>query len=116
MESYLNYTIEDHEGIRIVNLNGNISNSSKNELSRLIGSLIAKGNVILNMKGVDVVTSSGINVLVNLSIESRQKSKRLLLLGAGENVRKMIDVLDLYEYFIMVDSVEEGQMKLKYYL
>ena len=29
---------------------------------------------------------------------------------------KLIDRLDLYEYFIFVESIEEGLMKLRYFI
>jgi anti-anti-sigma factor len=112
----LRYTIEDYDTVRVINLNGNISNATKNELARMVHGLAAKGNVIINLKGVEMVTSSGINTLMKLSVDCRQKGKRLLLLGVKDGVRRMIDVLDYYDYFIVVDSVEEGQRKLAHYL
>ncbi len=105
----------DHEGIKVVNLNGNISNASRDELEMVISDLIQKSNVILNMRDVQLITSSGLDSLVTLCIEARQKNKRILVMGLRDHLQKMIDVLDLYEYFIFVESIEEGQMKLRYY-
>ncbi|HQO02454.1 MAG TPA: STAS domain-containing protein [Spirochaetota bacterium] len=116
MATYLNYTIEDHEGVKVVNIGGNLSNSTYDELVRIVASLTQKSNVILNMKEVQVITTSGINALVQASMDARKKNKRVILLGVKGPFVKMIDTLDLYEFFIFVDSVEEGQMKLEYYL
>ena len=116
MATYLNYTIEDHEGVKVVNIGGNLSNSTYDELVRIVASLTQKCNVILNMKEVQVITTSGINALVQASMDARKKNKRVILLGVKGPFVKMIDTLDLYEFFIFVDSVEEGQMKIEYYL
>ncbi|HON77384.1 MAG TPA: STAS domain-containing protein [Spirochaetota bacterium] len=116
MAVYLNYSIEDHEGVKVVNIGGNLSNSTYDELVRVVSGLTQKSNVILNMKDVPVITSSGINSLVQASMDARKKNKRVILLGMKGPLIKMIDTLDLYEFFIFVDSIEEGQMKLEYYL
>ena len=115
MAALLNYTMEDREGVKILNLSGNISSKNRNEFIDAVNEITAKNNVIISLRDADIVTSSGVNALVEVSAEARKNLKRVLLLGAKESFIKLIDRLDLYEQFIFVESVEQGLMKLRYF-
>lgn len=111
----LNYSIEDKDGVKVISLDGNISVMNAESLERLVDMHTQKNHVIINMEDVRLITSSGYNSLMNMSIDAKSRNNRVLLMKAGDMFRKMIDVLKNYEHFIMIDSIEEGQMKLKYY-
>lgn len=115
MATYLNYTIEDREGVKLVNLSGNISTLTKDDFTDVVNKLTSKNNVIINLRDVDLITSSGMNALVEISTEARKNSKRVLVMGMKESMVRLIDSLDLYEFFIFVESIEEGLMKLRYF-
>lgn len=115
MATYLNYTVEDREGVKLVNLNGNISTLTKDDFIDVVNKLTPKNNVIINLRDVDLITSSGMNALVEISTEARKYSKRVLVMGMKESMVRLIDSLDLYEFFIFVESIEEGLMKLRYF-
>jgi anti-anti-sigma factor len=115
MANYLNYTIEDREGVKLVNLSGNISTLTKDDFTDVVNKLTVKNNVIINLRDVDLITSSGMNALVEISTEARKSSKRVLVMGMKESMVRLIDSLDLYEFFIFVESIEEGLMKLRYF-
>ena len=116
MASYLTYSIEDREGVKLVNLTGNISSITRDELVDTVNKITAKNNAIVNLRDVDLITSSGLNALVEISTEARKNARRVLILGLRESTVKLIDRLDLYEYFIFVESIEEGLMKLRYFI
>ncbi len=115
MAENLSYSIEEREGAKIINLRGGIHILSKEDLAELVNKTSQKSNVILNLREVELLTSSGINTLVEISNEARKNSRRVVILGLKEEFIKIIDGLDLYEYFIFVDSIEEGLMKLKFF-
>ncbi len=115
MAENLSYSIEEREGTKILNLRGGIHILSKEDLAELVNKTSQKNNVILNLREVELLTSSGINTLVELSNEARKNARRVVILGLKEEFIKIIDGLDLYEYFIFVDSIEEGLMKLKFF-
>lgn len=116
MHKDLNYTITDYEGIKVVNLAGNISRLTRKEFSVLVNRLTQFYNVIINMGNIGIVTTSGMDVLIDVCVEARKRKKRVMLLGVKDDLKKMIETFDVFDYFIMVESIEEGQMKLKYYL
>ena len=115
MAGLLNFAIEDREGVKILNLSGNISSTNRNEFITAVNGMSAKNNVILGLRDAEIVTSSGLNALVEVSAEARKNSRRVLIMGAKENLIKLIDRLDLYEQFIFVESIEQGLMKLRYF-
>ncbi len=115
MANELTYKTEDREGVKILNIAGNISSITRNEFIDVVNGITARNNVILSLRDAEIVTSSGLNALVEVSAEARKNTKRVLILGAKESLVKLIDRLDLYEQFIFVESVEQGLMKLRYF-
>jgi anti-anti-sigma factor len=116
LQRELNYSITDYEGIKVVNLTGNISRLNRKEFSVLVNRLTQFYNVIINMGNIGIVTTSGMDVLIDVCVEARKKKKRVMLLGVKDELKKMIETFDVFDYFILVESIEEGQMKMRYYL
>ena len=111
----LNYSVEDKEGIKVIHLDGNLSVSNAESFERLIDLHSQKNSVIVNLSDVKMITSSGFHSLLNVSVDAKTRNNRVLLMKPSDEFKKMIDTLKSYEYFIMVDSVEEGQMKIRYF-
>ncbi len=113
--STLNYSIEDRENVKIVHLSGAISSITRVDFEIMMEDLLAKGNVILNLSRVGLVTVTGLTTLVDLSTSARKKGKRVLIMGMRPELMKMADRLDIYDHFSFVETIEEGQLKLRYY-
>jgi anti-anti-sigma factor len=111
----INYSIIDNDGIKVVKLVGNISNSNRSEFESLLKRLSERHNVILNMHDVDVITSAGFDALVNVARHARKGKWKLMLMGVKEDVKKRLDEMEIRQNFVLVDSVEEGQAKIYYY-
>lgn len=116
MEQRFKYTLEDYEGLRILRLSGSVSNVNRGRLAILLDDFTQRTNVILDMSKVSMVTSSGLSTLVDACGAARTRGRRILLMNTSPDLVKMIERLDLYDFFIFVESIEEGQMKLKYYV
>ena len=111
----LNYSVEDKEGVKVIHLDGNLSVTNAESFERLIDLHSQKSSVIVNLSDVKMITSSGFHSLLNVSVDAKTRNNRVLLMKPSEDFKKMIDTLKSYEYFIMVDSVKEGQMKIRYF-
>ena len=111
----LNYSVEDKEGLKVINLDGNLSVSNAEALEKLIELYTQKASVVVNLHDVRLVTSSGLNSLINVSIDAKSRKNRVLLMKPSDEFRKMTQILKTYDQFIIVDSVEEGQMKVRYF-
>ena len=115
MASDINYSIIDSEGIKVVKIVGNISNSNKNEFEVLLRRLSERHHVILNMQDVDVITSAGFDSLVTVAQHARKGKWKLMLMGVKEDVKKRLEDMEIRQNFVLIDSIEEGQTRIYYY-
>ncbi|MGQ9842878.1 MAG: STAS domain-containing protein [Spirochaetota bacterium] len=115
MAAEINYSIEEREGTKIVNLAGVLCSATEREFISLIESLVATNNVIINVSGVSMVTSSGIKALSDLAHLARQRKRRIMILGVSENLQNLVNATESYD-LILINSVEEGIRKLEYYV
>ncbi len=109
------YSIENKENYKLLNLAGSLSIASVETFEKLMGSIIDKNNIIINLENIDAVTSTGLNTLINFSLEAKNYKKRIFLLKPSKQFKFMIEITKSYEVLYVVNSVEEGGMKLKYY-
>ncbi len=116
MQTSISYTIEERENVKIVNMHGPLSVATETEYEALIDDITSNNNVIVNMSSVNLVTSSGLRAMVNVSANAKKKGKRVLLMGVPDESLKTIDIMDIYDQMLIVDSIEEGIRKLEYYI
>lgn len=109
------YNIETHEDCRIIHLTGNLDAISNESFERIIRNFIKNDNIILNMQDVELVSSSGLNAIIDMTLEARDYDKWILLLKPRNNFLEMVEALNAYDYFKIIETVEEGLVKLKHY-
>ncbi len=114
MES-IHYTTRDFQGLTIVDLSGNITANTCGIFGKAMTAAIDRDNLVLNMENVSLVTSSGIEVLIDLSFYAKKHEKRIIILWASEELIRMTEVLDVYGYLIFAESVEEARTKISIY-
>jgi anti-anti-sigma factor len=112
MNTDISYFISEYEGIKIVKLAGNISNSTKLEFENLINGIAQKNNIILNMNEISIITSGGLTSLINISTEARKRKKRVMIMGLRDGLVKMLEVMGVLPYFIIIDNIQEGAAKV----
>src|SRR5438445_13576206 len=66
------------------------------------------GNLVLNMRGVSFVSSSGIGSLLALTEEFRERGGCLSLAESSPGVRETIELLNLEEFLTVYDSEEQA--------
>lgn len=109
------FTIEDNDQYKLINLYGNLSFSVCDVFERNVKELTKKNSVILNMESLNIITSSGMNSLINISLDAKTNGKRVMLLKPRKTFVEMVTAIKNYEYFIMIETVDEGKRKIKYY-
>ena len=109
------YNVEDMDNCKVVRLYGNLSLSSCVSLEKFLREAMKKSSVIIDLQESHLITTSGMTLLVNAGIEARSNGKRVVIMRPGSDFKEMMERMHSYEYFILVDSVEEGRMKIKYY-
>ncbi len=111
----MNYSMREAEGINILDLSGNLTVLTSDYFKSVLHNLSERESVILNMENIRVVTSSGLNALVDVSYYAREKGNRVILMSAGNELRDLIDYADYFNHLIFAESIQEGKTKIEYY-
>ncbi len=109
------YSSEDFDNYKLITLYGNLSLSVCSDFERFLRENLKKQNIVIDMKDIRVITTSGMNIFVTAGIDAKNIGKRVIIMRPGSDLREMIERMHNYEYFIIVDSIEEAKMKIKYY-
>jgi len=80
---------------------------TEKELSELLEKFPDR-DVILNLQGVEFMSSSGIRVLVYLHRVLKEKKKNLKLCDLSHAVRKVFQVIELMDMFAIFETEEEA--------
>jgi stage II sporulation protein AA (anti-sigma F factor antagonist) len=73
----------------------------------------AATSLLVDLSGVNLMTSAGVGVLVRLLHRVDSLGGRLALFGAGRRVREVIEVVRLREVLNLSDSAEEARQRLR---
>lgn len=83
------------------------SNEIKDKAKKKLEEAAAK-NIILDLKKVTLVDSSGIGALISLFKYTRERDGRLVITSPTEKVQKVISITKLDKIIDIYDSVEEA--------
>ena len=93
-------------GIYVLVLNGRFDAHSAPDVENRINSLISESNrfFILNLKGVDFMSSGGLRVLLSLTKKLRKLGGDLILACVHPSVEDVIDIVDLKDFFTITET------------
>ena len=69
-------------------------------------------SLLVDLTGVELITSAGIGALVRLLHRVQKLGGRLVAFGANPRVRQVIDVVMLGEILGMCDTIDEARARL----
>jgi anti-sigma B factor antagonist len=99
----------EQAGTTIVDVTGDIDmNSSPGLRKILLESLKKTPRLVVNMREVRYVDSSGIASLVEVLKEARNSEKRLVLFGLNAAVREVLELTRLSKIFEIRETEEEA--------
>jgi anti-sigma B factor antagonist len=99
------------EGVIIVDLRGRIDfGDGSTRLREILGDLVTRGtkNVLLNMKDVDFVDSSGIGEMVRGHVQLAKIGGQLKLVNLSKHVTMLLQVTRLNKVFEIFDNELDG--------
>ena len=111
----LNYSLNESDGFKVLDLSGTLTIISFDALITIVHNLTESESLIIDMQGVDFLTSSGINALVEVSYYARARGNRLILMNTDTDLVDLIDFVGCYSHFIFAGSIEEAKTKIEYY-
>jgi len=94
-------------GVTIVDLSGRIAlGEGSAGLRDLIRNLVSEGNkkILLNLRDVDYIDSSGLGELVSAFTSMRSKGGELKLLNLTKRVHDLLQITKLYTVFDITDD------------
>ncbi len=115
MPDIINYTIREFEGIKVIDFSGNLSSNTVRSFDTIVKSIAEKESVILNMANVNIITTTGINSIIDVSHFAKDYGKRVIVLWPSSNLLEIVTNLAAHGHLIFADSLEEGRTKIKYY-
>ena len=80
MSDILNFFIRDYQGTKIIELNGNLDVNTVNTFVPLVEQIARKESVMINLENVGMVSSAGLNALIDVSFFAKENGRRVILL------------------------------------
>ena len=113
--SRVNYSLREFEGFNILDLSGDLTIHTSDAFISVVHNLTERGSLIINMKNIDFVTSSGLNALIDVSYYAKERGHRIVIMGLNTDVMELVDYADFFSHLIFADSPEEGKTKIEHY-
>lgn len=115
MSDVINYFIREFQGIKIIELNGNLDVNTIEVFKSVVEKIAQKESLMINMENVRMVSSSGLNALLDISFYAKEYGRRVILLWPSEDLLSMTETAEVYNHLIFAQSLEEGQTKIKFF-
>ncbi|MEO5762598.1 MAG: STAS domain-containing protein [Vicinamibacteria bacterium] len=100
------------EGGVVVFVTGRIDSNTSDELERLV---LAKGGeprLVVDLSGVEYVSSAGLRVFLMLAKKMKSASGRLGLCALPASVRQVFDLAGFTSLFVVEPTVEQALQRL----
>lgn len=106
----MNLNIQDKGKVKVVSLAGkldvNLSVSIEPELEQLVES--GSVNLILELSGIEYLSSSGIRVFISIMRKIKDKNGRLVLAQVPDIIKKILKTVELEDLFEVYDNVDDA--------
>ncbi|MBN2434530.1 MAG: anti-sigma factor antagonist [Spirochaetes bacterium] len=109
------YVVEDYEYFKLIKLSGNLSVISAEEFERAVNKITATHSVIIDCANMEILTSAGVDSFVNVSLNARDTGRRVMILHLDPDYYHLIETLNILDYLIIVETLDEGRVKIEYY-
>ncbi len=106
----VNIQIQNDPAFDLLSVSGEIDASSSIELDDAIISAVATPTtkLIVDLSGLDYISSAGLGVFISHLEDIQQKGKRLVLFGLKEKVFEVFRILGLEQIITIVHSKEDA--------
>ena len=114
------YSIKDHrmnitvnqrtqDGIQVAEIIGDIDRSTAQEIeARLLPQIQAGTRLILDMRGVNYMSSAGLRMLLIMYRELKEHQGEIALSGLSDRLQDIMAVTGFLKHFTICQSVEQG--------
>lgn len=107
--------IEDRNGVAVATLIGELDGRTAPTIEQTLLELGSTGGrVLLDMRGVDYISSAGLRALLMLYRRIAGGDGRVALAGLNEGIKDVMSITGFLEFFAAYDSIEEGLAALQH--
>ncbi len=109
------YIIEDHTVYKVFKVYGNLSILQTEAFERVVNNISRQVCVIVDFTDIGIMTSAGIDSLVNISLSAKKHGTRILIYNLPQEYYDLATDLNYLDYLIIIETIEEGKVKIRYY-
>ena len=104
-ESLVDIQVEDLKRVELVKISGRIDSSNAAEFDRVLKEVVSrKHNVVLEMSGVDYISSAGLRAMVALLRECKKHKGDVILASPSERVVEVLALAGLDSLFQIAEN------------
>lgn len=104
-ESIVNIEVEDLKRVELVKVNGRIDSSNAAEFDNVLKEVVGrKHNVVLEMSGIDYISSAGLRAMIALLRECKKHKGNVRLANPSERVVEVLALAGLDSLFDVYES------------
>lgn len=98
------------EGLPLLTITGKVMGIGASVLTDRVCDHYADidGNILMDLHQCTFFSSIALGFIYNLADQRQQRHGRLVVIGAGEQIRKMIYMMAMGEFFVFVDSFQDA--------
>ena len=102
-------TIKSINDVALIELEGSLDGKTAPEVQRqVLPSAEGQNKVILDMTGVDYVSSAGVRILLLLYRQLKAKGGKIALVGMSEEIKDVMSNTGLINFFLIADTLDAG--------
>lgn len=94
----------DEEGRVVVTLTGELDMATVGQLSAATADVPAGGSLLIDMAELDFMDSSGLRVLMNLDVRSREEGWSLAVARPRPAVTRLLEISNVHKRIPVLDS------------
>lgn len=108
MKEPMRVTTKEQDGVGIMLLEGDVTNSAEQAMEAAYEKLSSAGlrKILLNFSKVEYINSAGLAVMIGLLSKSRKEGRQLCACGLTPHFQKIFDMVGITKYVPHFDSVE----------
>jgi anti-sigma B factor antagonist len=107
-------TTENLDGITVITMSGDIDGKTAPDVQQQLLPLIeANDALVLDMHGVNYMSSAGLRVMLLLYRQAASQDSQLALVNLAEEVEDVMSATGFLDFFAVASDVPSGIAKLK---
>lgn len=102
----LDITVESMARVELVTVSGRVDSNSAGELEKVINDIIARRvyNLVLELSGVDYMSSAGLRVLISALRTCKAKRGNVCLVSVSKRVDEVLELAGIKPMFDLYDN------------